>query len=129
MILYLLSLFFVLLNFSLYKIVKKFGGIRYHLLVTFLYFIAIILFSKVYYLLSSKEFPPIYGFIVMLFFSLGILILTLFKKIINNRVNVSEELGVEEYFWPFFYLKLITIIVTFFQMIMILSGKIYLLQN
>jgi hypothetical protein len=121
----LFSFFVLILNMSLYSIVKE-KNIKRQLLIIFILVIIIICVIKGYNsFIFESNMPSGLSVFVLLFFSLGILILNLIKSVILKSSSVIGENIVSKKI----YLKIIFISITIFQVYMIVSGVIYHIKD
>lgn len=124
-----LLLLVLILNFSIFSILKNENRIKKLSLYVILFFCFVIMITKLYNFLNIENMPEGFGFFILLNFSWAILVLFLFKKIINRRVNLAEQLGGNDFLSVFTYLKVITIVITIFQAFLILSKTIYIFKS
>lgn len=124
-----LVLFFLILNYSIFSFLKTQNRLRKIFLYLVLFFFGAIMLTKFYNFLSIDGMPDGFGFFILLNFSWGILLLFFIKKIINRKVNVFEKLENNDFFPTFIYLKVITIIITVFQLFLILSKTIFIFKS
>ena len=123
-----LSFFLVCINLTVYKILAKYNSLKQNLLFAIFFIVIMIIFLKIFGIIRNSNRDEGYAFFVLLNFSWVIIWLNLFKKIINSKVDISEELNLNEYLPSNTYLITITTIITLFQLVMILSGKLYELK-
>ena len=119
----------LVINYFIFSILKVQNGIKKMLLYVVIFFFLSIMLTKFYNYLNIVGLPDGFGFFILLIFSWGILILYLIKKIINKKVNIAQSLQVDQYFPSFTYLIIITILITAFQLFLILSKTIYIFKS
>ena len=124
-----LSIFFIILNGLIYKLLYKAKSFKQVIMMIPVFFVFMIIIIKIYNRFRVNEMPDGIAIFILLGFSFGIIILTLFKKTINLKVNVAESLDINNIFPSNFYLKVVTGIVTFLQLVLILSKTIYIFKD
>lgn len=100
-----------------------------YLLFVIVFFLSMLFFLKIFGIIRHSNRDEGFAFFLLLNLSWIIIWLNIFKKIINNRVSLSKKLNLDEYLQPNIYLVFISIVVTLFQLIMILLGKFYELKS
>lgn len=85
--------------------------------------------TKIYNFLSIGGMPDGFGFFILLNFSWGIMLLDFIKKLIMRRINIVEKSEEHSFFLSFIYLKIVAIIITTFQLFLILSKTIYIFKS
>lgn len=126
-------IFFIILNSVIYLLLSKNRSLKYHWLFMISLFIFINVIVKCYNRFWMDKLLDGFGFFILLLFSLSIPILNLIKR--NNKnilKNTLEKNNViprfKENFDVFNYVLIITILVTIFQIYMVLSEKVNLLH-
>ncbi|PVX46013.1 hypothetical protein C8C85_1825 [Flavobacterium sp. 103] len=119
----------LVLNYFIFSILKALNETKKLLLYVILFFFLSVVLTKFYNYLKIGGLPDGFGFFILLNFSWGILLLYLMKKVINKKVNIAQSLKVDNYLPPFTYLKILTIIITVFQLYLILSKTIYIFRS
>ena len=124
-----LSLFFILLNVLIYKLLYNAKSFKQIIVMLPVFFVFMIIVIKIYNKFRVNGMPDGIAVFILLGFSLGIIILTLFKKTINLKVNVAESLDINNILPSHFSLKVVTVMVTFLQLVLILTNTIYIFKD
>ncbi|UOK42199.1 MULTISPECIES: hypothetical protein [Flavobacterium] len=117
------------LNYSIFFVLKTQNEVKKMLLFVIAFFILVIMLTKSYNYLNIDGLPNGFGFFILLNFSWTILILYTIKKIINKKVDVAKSLKADSFFPAFTYLKVLTLIITGFQLFLIISKTIYIFKD
>lgn len=127
---YFFFVFFVLiLNYSIYSFLKTQVILTKIFLCLIVFFFFAVILTKIYNFLSINCMPDGFGFFILLNFSWGIIWLDFIKKLIMRRTDIIEKSVEHNFLRSFIYLKIITIIITSFQLFLILSKTIFIFKS
>jgi hypothetical protein len=117
------SIFFIVLNYLVYKLIRKNDEFRHQFLLVIIFFFSIAIVVKIYNFFYVKSFM-IHGFplAILLLFSFGIAIFNLMNKFINTRLNSRlEENNMSDFIFddesPMNVISVLSVIITFMQIL------------
>ena len=123
------SIFFVIINGLIYKLLYNAKSFKRVIMMIPAFFVFMIIIIKIYNKFRVYYMPDGIAIFILLGFSFGIIMLYLFKKTINLKVNVAESLNINDMLPSNIFLKVITGMVTFLQLVLILSKTIYIFKD
>ncbi|AWG21275.1 hypothetical protein FFWV33_06865 [Flavobacterium faecale] len=114
------------MNYLVYSVLKGKDGFIELIGYSIIIFIVNVFIAKIYGIfVNMKDMPKSGSIFIFLGFSWGISVMTLIKKNINKRVDIYRHLNLVEYIGEITFLKFFTILITFFQLYLILSKTIF----
>jgi hypothetical protein len=123
------SIFFIILNGCIYKLLSYSKSFKQHILIIPVFFVFMIIITKIYNKFRLNNMPEGLALFILLGFSFGIIILNFIKKIIKMKVNIAETLDTNNILPINLYLKIVTVVITIFQLFLILSKTIYIFKD
>jgi hypothetical protein len=121
------SIFFIVLNYLVYKLIRKNDEFKSQFLFVIIFFFSIGIVIKIYNFFYVKSFM-IHGFplAILLLFSFSIAIFNLMNKFINTRLNSRlEENNMSDFIFddesPMNIISILSVIITFMQILFLFN--------
>jgi predicted tellurium resistance membrane protein TerC len=128
--------FIIILNYSIYKLLKNNYSIRYHILVIVLLYASSFILTKIHSFIPIHGIMESYSLHLLQFFSLTIPLtnfmywnLNIFKEDLHENLYRDKKDSLSSYYEYFNFITFLTFFVTLGQLFFILSGASYTFKN